>query len=321
MGKTTAIVTGAAVALVCAVFAQRSPAARPPGGADAVKAGVDRVVILGGKTYLTGELPPPVGKKTGAATVAWSWQDANHPPAAALDHDADLNATPGATVKLSAKGSKDPDGDKLSYKWWQYREPGSYPGVVEIRNADRQQASFKVPDDARKGHTVHIICDVTDNGDPPLTRYRRVIVTFRKWETGRGTTSDLAGGLHPVNKSGNGRRACRVALGFVYGRDVAIYGPTYKSHTIEGNKIRVRFKHVGKGLAFRHGKKLQGFEIAGADDVYHWADARIEGDTVVVSSDETPKPVHVRYGCSNHRSWANLFNKDGLPALTFRTGK
>jgi len=153
-------------------------------------------------------------------------------------------------------------------------------------------------------------------------RFRELHISIsRHPNTAMVTTSDLAGGLHPAIKSGYGRRACRVALGFVYGRDVAIYGPTYKSHTIEGNKIRIRYTHVGKGLAFRGGKKLQGFEIAGADGVYRWADARIDGDSVVVSSDKTPKPVRVRYGCANHCPWANLFNKDGLPALTFRTGK
>ena len=153
-------------------------------------------------------------------------------------------------------------------------------------------------------------------------RFRELHISISKHpNTAMVTTSDLAGGLHPAIKSGYGRRACRVALGFVYGRDVAIYGPTYESHTIEGDKIRIRYKHVGKGLAFRGGKKLQGFEITGADGVYHWADAGIDGDTVVASSDKTPKPVHVRYGCANHCSWANLFNKDGLPALTFRTGK
>jgi len=135
------------------------------------------------------------------------------------------------------------------------------------------------------------------------------------------TASDLGGGIHPINKSGYGRRACRVALGFVYGRDVAIYGPMYESHKVEGNKVRVSFKHVGKGLAFRHGDKLQGFEIAGADGAYQWADAKIESDTVIVSSPKVAKPVNVRYGCSNNRTWANLFNKDGLPALAFRTAK
>jgi len=135
------------------------------------------------------------------------------------------------------------------------------------------------------------------------------------------TASDLGGGIHPLNKSGYGRRACRVALGFVYGRDVAICGPMYESHKVDCNKVHVSFKHVGKGLAFRHGDKLQGFEVAGGDGAYHWADAKIDGKTVIVSSPKVEKPVNVRYGCSNRRPWANLFNKDGLPALMFRTDK
>jgi len=133
------------------------------------------------------------------------------------------------------------------------------------------------------------------------------------------SASDLGSGVHPINKSGYGQRACRVALGFVYGRDVEIYGPIYDSHKVEGNAIRVRFKHAGKGLAFRHGNTLQGFEIAGSDGVYHWADAKIDGDTVIVSSPNVAKPAAVRYGWSRNHPWANLFNQAGLPALTFRT--
>lgn len=147
-------------------------------------------------------------------------------------------------------------------------------------------------------------------------------------KTAMVSASDLGSGIHPSNKSGYGRRACRVALGFVYGRDVAIYGPVYESHKVEGAKVRVSFKHVGKGLAFRGGEKLQGFEIAGADGAYEWADAKIDPstgsgqatDTVILSSEKVAKPVNVRYGWSRNHPWANLFNKDGLPALTFRTG-
>ena len=94
-----------------------------------------------------------------------------------LAHGPDLKAKPGQTVKLSAKG-KDPDGDKLYYKWWQYREPGSYKGEVKIQAAKKPQASFELPEGAKPGRTVHIICEVTDDGDPPLTRYARVIVEF-----------------------------------------------------------------------------------------------------------------------------------------------
>jgi len=140
-------------------------------------------------------------------------------------------------------------------------------------------------------------------------------------KTAMVTASDLGSGIHPQNKSGYGRRACRVALGFVYGREVEIYGPIYDSHSVEGGKIRIRFKHVGKGLAVRNAEKLQGFEIAGADGAYHWADAAIDGETVVAASPNVSKPVSVRYGWSRNHAWANLFNKDGLPALTFRAGK
>jgi sialate O-acetylesterase len=133
------------------------------------------------------------------------------------------------------------------------------------------------------------------------------------------TSSDLGSGTHPTNKSGYGKRSARVALGAVYAKKVEIYGPVYKSHKTDGDTVRVAFDHVGKGLAFRHGDKLQGFALAGADGVFHWADAVIDGDAVVVSSAAVPKPTAVRYAFASRHPWANLFNTDGLPALPFRT--
>ena len=143
------------------------------------------------------------------------------------------------------------------------------------------------------------------------------------------TSSDLGSGMHPVNKSGYGARAARVALGGVYGKEVEIYGPVYKSYKIEGNKVIFSFDHVGKGLAFKKGEsidKLQGFTISGDEKTFNynrpvfvWADAVIEGNTVVVSSDKVLTPVAVRYAWAKEHPWANLFNKDGLPALPFST--
>jgi sialate O-acetylesterase len=124
---------------------------------------------------------------------------------------------------------------------------------------------------------------------------------------------------HPTNKSGYGLRAARVALGFIYGKKIEIYGPLYASHKIEGDKVRIRFSHVGQGLAARHADKLQGFAIAGEDQKFVWGDAVIDGDSVVVSSASVPKPAAVRYAWSQQIPWANLFNKDGLPAPAFRT--
>ncbi|MCG3147854.1 MAG: hypothetical protein PCFJNLEI_01295 [Verrucomicrobiae bacterium] len=137
--------------------------------------------------------------------------------------------------------------------------------------------------------------------------------------TGLVITSDLGGGQHPVNKSGYAHRAADVALGMVYGRKIQYYGPMYESHTVEGNKVRVTFKETGQGLAFKHGDKLQGFALSAEGQRFLWADAVIEGNTVVVSSPEVTKPAFVRYGWLANRPWANLFNKDGLPAVPFQT--
>jgi hypothetical protein len=114
-----------------------------------------------------------------AARAEWcvrSYKDANHPPAVVLTNALNLNVRPGATVKLNACGTSDPDGNALKYRWWQYREAGTYDGTVEIRDAGKPKASFTVPGDAGKGNTIHIICEVTDDGTPPITRYQRVVV-------------------------------------------------------------------------------------------------------------------------------------------------
>lgn len=139
--------------------------------------------------------------------------------------------------------------------------------------------------------------------------------------TAMAISSDLGPNVHPSNKSGYGHRACDVALGMVYDRKIEYYGPLYQSFSVEGDKLRVKFTHVGQGLAFKNGEKLQGFALAGEDKKYHWADATIDGDSVVLSSSAVAKPVSVRYAWSQKHTWANLFNKDGLPAIPFRAGE
>jgi len=114
-----------------------------------------------------------------AARADWcvkSYKEANHPPTVKLANPSKLRAHAGEKVKLSAIGTTDPDGNKLTYKWWQYTDADSYEGMVSIQNANKSQASFVMPDNIHEGQTIHIICEVTDNGSPSLTRYRRVIV-------------------------------------------------------------------------------------------------------------------------------------------------
>ena len=131
--------------------------------------------------------------------------------------------------------------------------------------------------------------------------------------------SDLGANIHPSNKWGYGNRAAEVALSEVYKDGTQAYGPMYRSHKIDGNKVIVRFDQIGKGLTVAHSDTLQGFALAGKDGTWAWAEAKIDGDTVVVWSAKVPAPVRVRYAFAAKRQWANLFNKDGLPATVFST--
>ena len=94
-------------------------------------------------------------------------------------------------------------------------------------------------------------------------------------------------------------------------------GPLYAGYAIEEGQIRVYFAHAESGLVFRDGK-ARGFAIAGKDRKFIWGDAKIEGETVVVSSDKVKEPVAVRYGWDIDPE-VSLYNKAELPASPFRT--
>jgi hypothetical protein len=117
-----------------------------------------------------------------AARADWavkSFEEANHEPKVILRHKANLSKKPGAKVKLDASLSTDPDKDQLNFKWWQHQEASTYLESIAIRNSENEKATFIVPENASKGQTIHIICEVSDNGTPQLTRYRRIIITVK----------------------------------------------------------------------------------------------------------------------------------------------
>lgn len=126
-----------------------------------------------------------------------------------------------------------------------------------------------------------------------------------------------ANDIHPKNKQEVGRRLALEALAKTYGKDVVSSGPVFKAAKREDGGLRLSFDHLGGGLSARGGA-LKGFAIAGEDKKFVWADAKIEGETVSVSSPQVPAPVAVRYAWE-HNPDATLFNQAGLPAVPFRS--
>jgi sialate O-acetylesterase len=135
-------------------------------------------------------------------------------------------------------------------------------------------------------------------------------------------TIDIGDGsdIHPKNKHEVGYRLALAAQAIAYGRDVMYSGPIYESMAVEGEKIRLRFKYVYAGLMAKNwpAPTLSGFEIAGDDRKFVGAEAKIDGDTIVVGSAEVPHPVAVRYAWRINPQ-CNLYNRAGLPASPFRT--
>ena len=124
--------------------------------------------------------------------------------------------------------------------------------------------------------------------------------------------------IHPTNKTDVGNRLAAVAQKLVYNMDVQSSGPVMKDYMIGGNVIRIRFTEIAKGLFTSDGEAVTGFAVAGEDQKFYWANAKIVGDEIVVSAKEVQKPVAVRYAWANNPD-CNLVNSAGLPALPFRT--
>ncbi|MBG6233856.1 sialate O-acetylesterase [Pedobacter sp. CAN_A7] len=145
-------------------------------------------------------------------------------------------------------------------------------------------------------------------------------MSLKQPNTGMATAIDIgvADDIHPRNKQEVGRRLALLVKRQVYKKKVQATGPLYKSHKTQDGIITVRYAETGKGLTTSDHGKLKGFAIAGSDKKFYWANAVLQGNTVVLSSDEVKSPVAVRYAWADNPD-GNLINKDGLPAVPFRT--
>lgn len=143
--------------------------------------------------------------------------------------------------------------------------------------------------------------------------------TLKVPNTGMIVTTDIGDALdiHPKNKQDVGYRLANIALAKVYDVKMPYSGPLYKSFAVKGKSAVVSFEH-DVAMKASDNAKLKGFAVAGEDKVFYWADAKVEGNTVIVASDKVAKPVAVRYNWADNPE-GNLVGEAGLPASSFRT--
>ncbi len=155
----------------------------------------------------------------------------------------------------------------------------------------------------------------------PLIREAQLFTLSKVPNTAMASTIDCGDSLniHPPHKQPVGARLAIAARALAYNEKIEFAGPMYDSEKIVGNKIEITYTHVGKGLESKSGD-LIGFAIAGEDKKFIPVTAVIKGNRVEVSHPNISSPKYVRFGWANFPK-INLYNKDGLPAVPFRTDK
>lgn len=145
--------------------------------------------------------------------------------------------------------------------------------------------------------------------------------TLKLPNTGMAVTIDAGNpvDIHPANKQVVGYRLACEAGRLCYGRKRLSAGPYYERMEVEDGKIRIHFTNIGAGLKLKNGLAPKGFVIAGADGAFVPAEAKIDGDTVLVWSDKVKEPTAVRYAWSDAPEEINFYNVDDFPVCPFRT--
>jgi sialate O-acetylesterase len=232
-----------------------------------------------------------------------------------------FNAMVAPLIPYALQGSIWYQGESNQKRAFQYQE--LLPNMInDWRTRWNDEFSFYIVQLANFGNGQPIAKDagVADTWAELQEAQYLTAITLPK--TGLAVINDIGEekDIHPKNKQEVGRRLALWALAKDYGRaDTVHSGPMYKNSVIEGDQVRVQFDHIGGGLKTRNGDDLKHFQVAGADQKWVWAQARIENNEVIVSSPEVPNPVGVRYAWASWPEGANLINAEGLPASCFRT--
>jgi sialate O-acetylesterase len=195
----------------------------------------------------------------------------------------------------------------------QYKE--LFPAMIKSWRSAWNQGKFPF-------YFVQIAPYVYDDAEDPISaklREAQLETMLNVPNTGMAVTLDIAdiNNIHPPNKEDVGIRLALWALSKDYGKDIVYSGPVFKEMIKKGSRITLYFDHVGSGLVAKDGE-LTGFQLAGKDKIFVDANACIENNTVILYSKEAYDPIAVRYAFKN-TSEASLFNKEGLPASSFRS--
>ncbi len=230
-----------------------------------------------------------------------------------------------------------------------------YQGESNVERAAQYETALQLlikgwRDAWERPEAPFLICQLANLGKPPVTPRESKWAELRESQrralslpnTGLAVLLDIgeADDIHPRTKKEAGRRLSLSARALAYGENVEFSGPAYESMKVKGDTVRLSFSHIGGGLAARPlpenykprsnqletlplilplaSSQLQGFAICGADHKWVWAEAKIDGDTVLLKAAGVNAPVAVRYAWADNPT-CNLYNKVGLPASPFRT--
>jgi sialate O-acetylesterase len=252
------------------------------------------------------------------------WQKAGSPrdkrpkrPAGLEDQNSPTtlyNAMIAPLVGYGIKGAIWYQGESNAGRAYQYRK--LFPTMIQDWRTRWGQGDFSF-------YWVQLADFMAEEKDPVDSQWAELreaqTMTQALPNSGQAVIIDVGEGadIHPRNKQDVGRRLARLALRRDYGRsNIVDSGPTFDSMSIEGDSIRVRFKNAAGGLVVK--EKPTGFAIAGEDRKFVWADAKVEGESVVLKSPAVARPVAARYAWANNPV-VSLYNKANLPACPFRT--
>jgi len=229
-----------------------------------------------------------------------------------------FNAMLNPLLNLSIRGALWYQGESNAGRAYQYRK--EFPLMIQDWRAHFKQGDFPF-------YFVQLASYNSANGNSERgstwAELREAqTMTLSLPNTGMAVTTDIgeAKDIHPRNKQDVGKRLAAIALNRLYNTTMIDGGPTYQSMKIEGRNVRLTFSQIGTGLLVKdkYGY-LKGFEIAGSDQKFYYVKAWVEGNDIVVSCEAVTEPVAVRFAWADNPEDANLFNKEGFPAVPFRT--